>query len=74
MVKFNKKGIFVGEFGKESRKKKVPGGMGLVHDLAINHPDRLIYVADRENGQVKLIDCRPINYIIDISQSGLYPK
>ncbi|XP_063678709.1 peptidylglycine alpha-amidating monooxygenase-like isoform X2 [Bolinopsis microptera] len=52
VVKFNKRGIFVGEFGKESRKKKVPGSMGLVHDLAINHPDRMIYVADRENGQI----------------------
>ena len=56
VVKFTKTGKYVGEFGKFSTKLEVPGGLNLVHDVAINHADRLIYVADRENGQVKALD------------------
>ena len=52
-MKFNMKGKFVAEFGKMSEKLGVPGGMNLVHDLTISHSDRLIFVADRENGQVR---------------------
>ncbi|KAL5252901.1 hypothetical protein ACHWQZ_G015610 [Mnemiopsis leidyi] len=52
VVKFNMNGKFVGEFGKMSETLGVPGGLNLLHDLAISHTDRLIFVADRENGQI----------------------
>ena len=52
VVKFTKFGVFLAEFGSLSVAKGVVGGMNLVHDLAINHLDNVIYVADRENGQV----------------------
>lgn len=45
-------GKYVGAYGKQSLKKGVPGGLNLVHDLAISHLNRMVYVADRENGQV----------------------
>lgn len=52
VVKFTKFGVFLAEFGSLSVAKGVVGGMNLVHDLAINHLDNVIYVADRENGQI----------------------
>ena len=52
MVKFTKYGKYVGECGSYAEEEGVLGGMNLVHDLAINHEDKVIYVADRENGQV----------------------
>ena len=66
VVKFNMKGKFVAEFGKMSEKLGVPGGMNLVHDLTISHTDRIIFVADRENGQVRFAGLLSSGYNVSI--------
>ena len=52
VVKFDKSGQFIAQFGKFSIEKNQLGGLSLVHDLSIDNKAGEIYIADRENGQV----------------------
>eukprot|EP00116_Pleurobrachia_bachei_P002239 sb/3462501/ len=56
VVKFDHTGKFLAQYGESGTEKGKPGIMGLVHDLTIDPIHHEIHVADRENGQVHVLN------------------
>jgi sugar lactone lactonase YvrE len=65
IVKFNKDGKYIGEFGK---KGSGPGELNLPHALAFDSRGRL-FVADRSNNRVEIFD-RDGKFIAEWKQFG----
>jgi len=72
VVKFDKDGLYLGSFGHHNTNKGVKGGMFLVHDLTIDHVRQVIYVADRENGQVHVMDYNGVFLHVFSTTSAVY--